>query len=99
MRRYSRREVLAASTAFAAGAVFAQPLRAAAPEPAAVTPALIEAARREGKVVFYRHRGAAAVRRCLCASLVPCPRQGEAGTNAAVRVQAAASRSGRRPGA
>ena len=48
----SRREVLAASTAIAAG-VFASPLRAAAPAPSAITPALIEAARKEGKLAFY----------------------------------------------
>ncbi len=48
----SRREVLAASTAIAAG-VFAAPLRAAAPAPSAITPALIEAARKEGKLAFY----------------------------------------------
>ena len=33
--------------------LFAEPLRAAAPPPTAVTPALIEAARKEGKVSFY----------------------------------------------
>ena len=33
--------------------VFAEPLRAAAPPPTAVTPALVEAARKEGKVSFY----------------------------------------------
>src|ERR1700704_2877152 len=49
----SRRDVLKASTALAAGAVFAQPLGAAAPAPSAVTPALIEAARKEGKLSFY----------------------------------------------
>jgi len=52
-RKWSRREVLAASTALAAGALFAEPLRAAPPPPSAVTPALIEAARKEGKVSFY----------------------------------------------
>jgi iron(III) transport system substrate-binding protein len=52
-RQWSRRDLLAASTALAAGALFAQPLKAAAPPPAAVTPALIEAARKEGKVSFY----------------------------------------------
>jgi iron(III) transport system substrate-binding protein len=52
-RTYSRRDVLKASTALAAGTLFAQPLRAAAPEPSAITPALIEAAKREGKVSFY----------------------------------------------
>jgi len=51
-RIVSRRTVL--KTSAAAGlSVFAAPLRAAAPEPTAVTPALIEAARREGKVVWY----------------------------------------------
>ena len=41
------------STASAAGLLFAEPLRAAAPPAEAVTPALIEAARKEGKVSFY----------------------------------------------
>src|SRR6478752_1192060 len=51
-RTVSRRTIL--KTSVAAGAtLFAGPLRAAAPEPTAVTPALIEAARREGKVVWY----------------------------------------------
>ena len=35
------------------GAVFAQPLKAAAPAPVSVTAALIDAARRESKVSFY----------------------------------------------
>ncbi|HEV7599989.1 MAG TPA: extracellular solute-binding protein [Bradyrhizobium sp.] len=52
-RKWSRRDVLTASSALVAGALFAEPLRAAAPPPTAVTPALIEAARREGKVSFY----------------------------------------------
>lgn len=52
-RRFSRREVLQASTALAATTVFAEPIRAAAPPAEAVTPALIEAARKEGKVVHY----------------------------------------------
>jgi iron(III) transport system substrate-binding protein len=50
---WSRRDVLTASTALAAGVLFAEPLKAAAPPPGEVTPALIEAARREGKVSFY----------------------------------------------
>ncbi len=50
--RFSRRDVLKASTALAA-TTFASPLRAAAPAAEAVTPALIEAARKEGKVVWY----------------------------------------------
>jgi iron(III) transport system substrate-binding protein len=51
--KLSRRDVLAASTTLAAGALFAQPLAAAAPEPSAVTPVLIAAARREAKLAFY----------------------------------------------
>ena len=50
---HSRRDVLKASAAMAAGVVFAEPLKAAAVEPSAVTPALIEAARKEGKISFY----------------------------------------------
>jgi iron(III) transport system substrate-binding protein len=51
--RRSRRDILKASTALAAGALFAEPLKAAAPPPSSVTPALIEAARAEGKVSYY----------------------------------------------
>ena len=51
-RRVSRRDVLQVSGA-AAMTVFASPLRAAAPEPTAVTPSLIEAATKEGKVIYY----------------------------------------------
>ena len=50
--RFSRRDVLKASTVIAAGA-FASPLRAQAPAAEAITPALIEAARKEGKLAFY----------------------------------------------
>ena len=49
---FSRRDVLKASAAVAAG-VFATPVRAAAPEPTPVTPALVEAARKEGRAVWY----------------------------------------------
>ena len=52
-RKWSRRDVLRASAVSAAGVLFAEPLKAAAPPPVAVTPALIEAARKEGKVSFY----------------------------------------------
>ena len=52
-RKWSRRELLKVSTASMAGALFAQPLRAAAITPTAVTPALIEAARKEGKLSYY----------------------------------------------
>jgi iron(III) transport system substrate-binding protein len=55
--QFSRRDVLKASSALAAGAaggtLFAEPLRAAPPPPEAITPALIDAAKKEGKVVFY----------------------------------------------
>jgi iron(III) transport system substrate-binding protein len=51
-RKLSRRDVLKASTAMAAS-VFASPSKAAPPEASAITPALIEAARKEGKVTFY----------------------------------------------
>jgi iron(III) transport system substrate-binding protein len=50
---FSRRDVLKGSTALAVGAVFASPVRAAPPPAEAITPALIEAAKKEGKVVFY----------------------------------------------
>src|ERR1700757_3258084 len=52
-RNWSRRDVLKTSTALAAGALFAEPVRAAAPQPASVTAELIEAARKEGKVSYY----------------------------------------------
>ena len=51
--KLSRRAVFKASTALAVGAFFAEPIRAAAPTPSAVTPGLIEAARKEGKIAFY----------------------------------------------
>jgi len=50
---FSRRDILKGSTAFAIGAVFAEPVRAAAPPAEAITPALIEAAKKEGKCSFY----------------------------------------------
>ena len=50
---FSRRDVLKGSTAFAAGVVFASPVRAAPPPAEAITPGLIEAAKKEGAVVFY----------------------------------------------
>jgi hypothetical protein len=52
-RNWSRRDVLKTSTGLAAGALFAEPARAAPPPPASVTPALIEAARKEGKLSYY----------------------------------------------
>src|SRR3569833_820008 len=55
MRRatMSRRDVLTGGTALAVASVFASPLRAAPPAAEAGTPALIEAARKEGAVAFY----------------------------------------------
>jgi iron(III) transport system substrate-binding protein len=52
-RKISRRDVLKASTALAASTVFAEPIRAQAPPAEAITPALIEAAKKEGKVIYY----------------------------------------------
>jgi iron(III) transport system substrate-binding protein len=52
-RKFSRRDILKASTAAAASVVFAAPLKAALPETSAITPALIDAAKKEGKVTFY----------------------------------------------
>ena len=51
-RTLSRRDVLKASSALAF-ALPTMPLRAAAPPPTAVTPELIAAAQKEGKVVYY----------------------------------------------
>src|SRR6478752_2913609 len=51
--RLSRRDVLKGTSALALGAVFASPARAAAPPAEAITPQLIEAAKKEGKVVYY----------------------------------------------
>jgi iron(III) transport system substrate-binding protein len=55
MRRqaFSRRDILRGSTALALGTVFASPVRAEAPPAEAITPQLIEAAKKEGKVVWY----------------------------------------------
>ena len=49
----SRRDILKGSTALALGTVFATPARAEAPPAEAITPELIEAAKKEGKVVWY----------------------------------------------
>src|SRR5262245_65152299 len=51
--KFTRRDMLKAGTALAATTVFAEPIRAQAPPAEAVTPALIEAAKKEGKVVYY----------------------------------------------
>src|SRR6201990_213763 len=50
--RFSRRDVLKGSSALAF-TTFATPIRAAAPPAEAVTPELIAAAKKEGKVVHY----------------------------------------------
>jgi iron(III) transport system substrate-binding protein len=49
----SRRAVLKGTGALAIGTVFASPARAAAPPAEAVTPQLVDAAKKEGKVVLY----------------------------------------------
>jgi iron(III) transport system substrate-binding protein len=52
-RKFSRRNVLKGTTALALSAVFASPARAASPPPVAITPELVEAATKEGKVILY----------------------------------------------
>jgi iron(III) transport system substrate-binding protein len=56
-KKLSRRDILQGtlqgSTALALGTVFASPVRAQAPPPAAITPQLIEAAKQEARVVLY----------------------------------------------
>src|ERR1700716_164745 len=56
-QKLSRRDVLQgslkASAALALGGVFASPVRAQSPEPVAITPTLVEAARKEAKVILY----------------------------------------------
>lgn len=49
----SRRDVLIGSSALAVGSAFSTCVLAAAPAPSAITPELIAAAKKEGKVVFY----------------------------------------------
>jgi iron(III) transport system substrate-binding protein len=49
----TRRDILKGTTALAIGSVFAEPVRAASPPAEAITPALIEAAKKEGKCSFY----------------------------------------------
>src|SRR5260370_41987032 len=51
--KLSRRGVLAGTGALLAGAAFSTRVVAAAPPPEPVTPALIEAARKEGQVIYY----------------------------------------------
>jgi iron(III) transport system substrate-binding protein len=51
--KFSRRDLLIGSTALAAGSAFSTQVLSAAPPASAITPALIEAAKKEGKVVWY----------------------------------------------
>src|ERR1700744_713934 len=53
MKNISRRTILKSTGALALGTVFAAPARAAAPPAEAITPALIDAAKKEGTVVLY----------------------------------------------
>src|SRR5450432_1181414 len=52
LRRISRRGLIKGSAALGL-TVFASPIKAAAPEPTAITPGLIEAANKEAKVILY----------------------------------------------
>ncbi len=52
-RKLSRRDILQGAAALAAGTVFAAPVRAEAPAPVAITPALVDAAKKEAKVILY----------------------------------------------
>src|SRR5881394_2808746 len=52
-RKLSRRDVLQGAATLAAGSVFASPVRAQTPEPVAITPALVVAAKKEGKLILY----------------------------------------------
>ena len=49
----SRRDVLKGSTALTIGTMFAAPARAEAPAATAITPQLVDAAKKEGKIVWY----------------------------------------------
>src|ERR1700747_807791 len=55
MRRngFSRRDVLKGTAALAAGTVYASPLSAAPPRRSAIPPERVEAAKKEGKVIYY----------------------------------------------
>src|SRR3954468_5299642 len=52
MKRLSRRDALKGSAALGL-TLFASAIKAAPPTPAAITPALIDAAKKDGKVAFY----------------------------------------------
>ena len=51
--KLSRRDILQGAATLAAGTVFASPIRAQAPEPVGITAALVEAAKKEGKLILY----------------------------------------------
>jgi iron(III) transport system substrate-binding protein len=52
-KKLSRRDVIKGSTALAFGTVFASAVRAEAPAPVSITPQLVEAAKKEAKVILY----------------------------------------------
>ena len=51
--KLSRRDLLIGSSALAAGSAFSTQVLSAAPPPTEITPQLIDAAKKEGKVVWY----------------------------------------------
>ena len=51
--KISRRDLMIGTSALAAGSMFSTQVLSAAPPASAVTPALVEAAKKEGKVVWY----------------------------------------------
>src|SRR5437660_674959 len=51
--KISRRTVLKGSTALLAGAAFSTRVMASAPPPEPITPALVDAARKEGQIIYY----------------------------------------------
>src|SRR5471030_952446 len=51
-KNLTRRDIVKGAAAFGL-TMFAAPLKAAAPEPVAITPGLIDAALKEGKVILY----------------------------------------------
>jgi len=53
MTKITRRDVLQGSSALVVGSTISASVRAAAPPATAITPQLIEAAKKEGKVVYY----------------------------------------------
>lgn len=88
-RKRSRRDVLKTSTAFAAGALFAEPVRAAAPPRA-------QSECRPPVPEFLLQRGRKTiVGRQFRLPLVPCANQGKARSSTAVGAEIAQIRSGR----